>query len=176
MQLSVYEISVQQFILTLSNLKNILQKSQTLALARRFDFEVLLNTRLFPDMFPLGKQIQTACDAAKFCAHRLSQIDAPTFSDSEGNLDDYFKRIDGTIAYLKSLGPEDFEEFEKKKIRFSWNPQQELQGKDYLIQFAVPNFYFHITTAYNILRHCGVELGKADYLGPINWQAVTQHP
>lgn len=176
MQVSVYEISIQQFILTLTNLKNLLKKSQQLAGARKFDMEVLLNTRLFPDMFPLGKQIQTACDAAKFCAHRLSEVEAPTFTDAELKLEDYFKRIEGTITYLKGLVAEDFEEFEKKKIRFAWNPDYELKGKDYLIQFALPNFYFHVTTAYNILRHCGVELGKADYLGPINWQPVTPHP
>jgi hypothetical protein len=172
MNVSVYEVSVGQFLLTLNNLKNILKKAEQMAQVKKFDMDVLLNCRLFPDMFPLGKQIQTACDAAKFCGSRLTEITAPSFDDSEKKLADYVTRIDETVKYLKELDADDFKEFEAKRIRFAWNPNQELGGRDYLIQFAIPNFYFHVTTAYNILRHCGVELGKADYLGPIHWQTI----
>lgn len=170
MQVSVYEVSIHQFILTLTNLKALLVKGESVAKAKRFDINVLLETRLFPDMFPLSKQIQTACDAAKFCGSRLSDATPPVFEDQEKSLADYIQRIDKTIEYLKSLDEDDFKAFESKEIVFPWNPNQKLMGKDYLIQFALPNFYFHVTTAYNILRSCGIELGKADYLGKINWQ------
>lgn len=179
MNVQVHEVSVEQFILTLSNLKQFLLKAEGFAQARKFDMQVLLETRLFPDMFPLSKQIQTACDAAKFCGSRLTDVKAPVFDDKEANFQDYIKRIDKTIDYLKSLDREDFLKFEEKKIRFPWNPGQELDGKSYLVQFAIPNFYFHITTAYNILRSSGIELGKADFLGQINWQRegeLTDHP
>lgn len=169
MQVSVYEVSIEQFILTLKNLKLFLLKAEAFAKAKNFDTQVLLNTRLFPDMFPLGKQIQTACDAAKFCGARLSETKAPVFEDNEVQYHDYIVRIDKTIDYLKTLSAEDFEKYREKKIKFPWNPGQELYGKDYLVQFALPNFYFHVTTAYNILRSCGIELGKADFLGQIDW-------
>lgn len=173
MQVSVYEISVQQFILTLSNLRQILLKAESFAKIKKFDMQVLLQTRLFPDMFPLGKQIQTACDAAKFCGARLSEVPAPSFDDQEEGAQELLRRIDDTLEYLKSLNEEDFQEYENKKIKFPWNPGQELMGKDYLIQFALPNFFFHVTSAYNILRANGIELGKADFLGKINWQAES---
>ena len=172
MNASVYEVSNQQFILTLTNLKKILEKSENYAKVKKFDHQVLMNTRLFPDMFPLSKQIQTACDAAKFCAARLTDVKAPVFDDKEVNIDNFIERIDKTIEYLKSIKEEDFKDYEKKIIKFPWNPGQELHGKDYLIQFAIPNFYFHITTAYNLLRSCGVEIGKADFLGAINWHSA----
>ena len=173
MNVSVYEISIQQFILTLVNLKNILYKSELHAKAKNFDHQVLMNTRLFPDMFPLSKQIQTACDAAKFCAARLTDVKAPVFEDKEVTIENFIARIDNTIEYLKTISEEDFNHYAEKKIKFPWNPGQELAGKDYLIQFALPNFFFHITTAYNLLRSCGVEIGKADYLGKINWQTES---
>lgn len=169
MNVAVYEISVEQFILTLTNLKNFLIKAEGFAKSKKFDIQVLLNTRLFPDMFPLGKQIQTACDAAKFCASRLTDVKAPVFEDNEVQLADFIQRIDKTIDYLKTINLEDFKNYEAKKIKFPWNPGMELHGKDYLIQFAMPNFYFHVTTAYNILRSSGIELGKADFLGQIDW-------
>jgi len=169
MNVAVYEVSIEQYVLTLTNLKNFLIKAEAFAKAKKFDIQVLLNTRLFPDMFPLGKQIQTACDAAKFCASRLTDVKAPVFEDNEVNFDDFIKRIEMTIDYLKTITLEDFQNYEEKKIKFPWNPGMELRGKDYLVQFAMPNFYFHVTTAYNILRSSGIELGKSDFLGQIDW-------
>lgn len=170
MHVTVYQVTIEQFILTLTNLKGILLKADAQAALKKYDFKVLLETRLFPDMFPLGKQIQTACDAAKFCASRLTEIKPPVFDDMEDNCEKFISRIDQTINYLKTIQKDDFSHFSEKKIKFPWNPGKELQGADYLVQFALPNFYFHITTAYNILRSCGIELGKADYLGEINWK------
>ena len=173
MLVSVYDISVHQFILTLSNLRHILIKAEAFAQAKKFEMPVLLETRLYPDMFPLGKQIQTACDAAKFCGSRLTDVTPLAFNDNEQSLADYIARIDHTLEYLNSLEEEDFKNYKEKKIKFPWNQGQELTGKDYLIQFALPNFYFHVTTAYNILRSSGIELGKSDYLGKINWQSQS---
>lgn len=170
MNVSVYSVSAHQFILTLKNLKNILNKAETYSKAKNFDLTILLQTRLFPDMLTLGKHIQTACDAAKFCGSRLTLIPAPTFEDKEETFGELITRIDKTVEYLNSLTEEDFKDFESRKIRFPWNPGKELSGRDYLVEFALPNFYFHITTAYNILRSIGLELGKADFLGSINWQ------
>lgn len=170
MYVSVYAVTINQFVLTLKNLKIILKKAENYSKAKNFDSAILLQTRLFPDMFPLGKQIQTACDAAKFCASRLTKNVPPLFDEKEENFEELLKRIDKTIEYLSTLSEEDFTDYEKKKIKFPWNPGNELTGKDYLVQFALPNFYFHVTTAYNILRSIGLELGKVDFLGQINWQ------
>ncbi len=170
MNVSVYAVSTNQFVVMLKNLKSILIKAESYAKTKNFDSVILLQTRLFPDMFPLGKQIQTACDAAKFCGSRLSQVTPPLFDEKEESFPELLNRIDKTVEYLNSLSEEDFKNFEKKIIKFPWYPGKVLSGKDYLIQFALPNFYFHITTAYNILRSIGLELGKVDFLGPVNWQ------
>lgn len=164
MDVSVYDMSARQFVLTLRNIKHLLQK------AHKPDSKELLKTQIFPDMFDLGREIQTACDAAKFCGSRLTQVNGPVFEEKVETFDELILRIDKTIEYLESLTPEDFKDFAIRKIKFPWNPGKELSGKDYLIQFALPNFYYHITSAYNILRSTGLELGKADFLGQINWQ------
>jgi hypothetical protein len=173
MNVSVYSVSTHQFASILKNLKNILRKAEEYSKAKNFNSLVLLQTRLFPDMFPLGKQIQTACDAAKFCGSRLTLIAPQLYEEKEESFAELITRIDRTIEYLNSLKEEDFEDFEQRKIKFPWNPGKELSGKDYLVEFALPNFYFHITTAYNILRSTGLELGKADFLGQINWQTES---
>ena len=173
MHVSVYSVSTHQFVSMLKNLKNILRKAEDYSKAKNFDPAVLLQTRLFPDMFPLGKQIQTACDAAKFCGSRLTQITPPVFLEKEESFNELMIRIDQTVEYLTSLSEEDFKDYEQRKIKFPWNPGKELSGKDYLVEFALPNFYFHITTAYNILRSTGLELGKVDFLGQINWQTES---
>ena len=173
MNVSVYDVSARQFVLTLRNIKNILQKASIHSLSIKSDSTNLLKTQLFPLMFDLGREIQTACDAAKFCGSRLTQVQAPIFEDKVETFDELIARIDKTIAYLEALKSEDFKDFESRKIKFPWNPGKELNGKDYLIQFALPNFYYHITSAYNIIRSTGLDLGKAEFLGQINWQAES---
>lgn len=166
MNVSVFEVSARQFVLTLRNIKNLLEKANIHA----GPDSKLLQTQIFPDMFDLGREIQASCDAAKFCGSRLTQLTGPVFEEKIENYEELQIRLDKTINYLLSLKSEDFKDFEKRKIKFPWNPGKELSGKDYLIQFALPNFYYHITSAYNIIRSTGVELGKADFLGQINWQ------
>jgi hypothetical protein len=167
---SVHELVVPQFTMALNNLKNILIKAQGYAESKKVDMTVLLNTRLAPDQFPLGRQIQIACDTAKGCVSKLALIDNPVHEDKEQSLDDFTKRIDKTIAFLQTVKPDQFKNFEAQKVTSPHRPGKFIDGKSFLIQNAIPNVYFHVTTAYSILRANGVELGKKDYLGPINLQ------
>jgi hypothetical protein len=171
MNIPVFEVTVPQFILSLSALKDLLKKGYEYADSRGIDMNVLFQSRLAPDQFPLGKQVQIACDVAKFCASRLTGVAAPSFEDDEKSLNDYVARIDTTIEYLRQFKPEQFQGYERRKVTFPWYPGHFLDGHNYLVQHALPNFYFHVTTAYGILRFNGVELGKKDYLGSQNWKA-----
>lgn len=172
MNVSVYDLTVPQFILTLKSLKRIMGKAQAYAESKKIDVSVLLQSRLAPDQFPLGKQIQIACDSAKLAAARLTGVQAPVFEDKELSFDEFINRINKTITFLETVKPEQFEGYEGRKATFPWNPGKYFEGKDYLIQHALPNFYFHVTTAYSILRSNGVDLGKADYLGEQNWKTI----
>lgn len=173
MNISVYELTVPQFTMTLNALKNILVKSQAFSETKKIDPTVLLNTRLAPDQFPLGKQIQIACDTAKNCISKLAAVDNPVHEDKEQSLDDFMKRIDKTIAFMQTVKPEQFKNYEAQKITSPHRPGKAIDGKSFLVQHAIPNFYFHVTTSYAILRANGLELGKKDYLGPVNWKEVN---
>jgi uncharacterized protein len=164
----MYEMSIPLFIHTLSNLKVILQKGAAHAEAKKFDPAILVNSRLAPDMFALSRQIQIASDAAKGAAARLSNTEPPKFEDTEKTFDDLIARIDKTIDYLKSFSTAQIDGAETRTITvntprgpFTFN------GLTFLRHWALPNFFFHVTTAYNLLRHNGVELGKADFLGRV---------
>jgi len=170
MQVSVYDITAGQFIRSLTALREVLTKVAQFSDHKKITPEVLLGSRLAVDQFPLSKQIQIACDNAKLCTARLSGVEAPKHDDKEQTLAEFTARIDSTLTYLKSINPEQFDKFAEKVIRFPWNPDASLTGKDYLTQYAVPNFYFHLTTAYSILRHNGVDLGKTDFLGAVDWR------
>nr|WP_275067061.1 DUF1993 domain-containing protein [Leptospira bandrabouensis] len=161
----IFEISVQSFQRGLGNLIKILEKAEIHSETKKFPFENLLNARLFPDQFPLTKQIQIACDTAKLCVARISGKDAPKHDDTETNLNELKQRIHSVIQYLDTYKEEDFKSvFEIKVSQPRWEGKY-LTGFEYLTHHAIPNFYFHITTAYAILRHNGVEIGKKDYLG-----------
>lgn len=170
MQVSVYDISTGQFIRSLSALQGVLAKAAQFADQKRVNLDVLLGARLAPDQFPLSKQIQIACDNAKLCTARLSGVEAPKHDDQEQTFAEFLGRIDSTLGYLKSINPEQFDKFAEKVVRFPYRPDVSLTGKDYLTQYAIPNFFFHLTTAYAILRHNGVDIGKTDYLGAIDWR------
>lgn len=170
MKVAVYDLTAVQFVRSLHVLKGLLAKAAQFADQRKFPASVLLGSRLAPDQFPLSTQIQIACDNAKLCVARLSGVEAPKHEDNEQTLDQFIARIDSTIAFLESVKPESFAGFADKTVRFHWNPGAHLRGEDYLVQFALPNFYFHLTTAYSILRNNGLELGKADYTGTLTWQ------
>jgi hypothetical protein len=168
MSLSMYEASVPTFIHTLGSLKSILQKGAAHAEAKKIDPSVLVNARLFPDMFPLSRQVQIASDAAKGAAARLAGIEPPKFEDVETTFEELIARIDKTIDFLKSVTPAQFEGAEERTVTITI-PRATLTftGLKFLRHWALPNFFFHVTTAYNLLRHNGVEIGKADYLGQI---------
>ena len=166
MAISMYQASVPQLKRMLVNLSAILTKAQEHVAAKGMDGKVLVEARLFPDMFPLAKQVQIACDQVKFGLARLASVEAPKFDDTESTLAQLKERIAKTIAFMDSIQPEQVDGTEAKEIRFSikeWN--FEFVGEQYVLTWVIPNFYFHVTTAYNILRHNGVELGKTDYLG-----------
>lgn len=163
----LFELTVPQFIKTLKNLDSLLNKAEAHAKLKNFDMQVLLNDRLAPDMFPLLKQIQIACDTAKLCAFRLSGKEAPVNDDSEKSLSEIKARIEGTIKYLETLKSGDFSGGEEKHITQPRWEGKYLTGKEYVIHHAIPNMYFHVTIAYAILRHNGVDVGKKDYLGEL---------
>lgn len=161
----VYETTIPQFIKMLRNLKAILGKTGQFAETKKIDMEVLFKSRLAPDQFHLMRQLQIACDTAKLGISRLSGKDAPVHEDNEKTLSDINSRIDQVIGYLNSFSPSDLTGSEQKKI---YHPRWEgkcLLGEEFVLQYMLPNFYFHITTAYAILRHNGIDIGKKDYLG-----------
>lgn len=166
MSISMYEASIPLFLHHLDSLDKLLDKAAESAAARNFDSSILCSARLAPDMFPLTRQVQIACDMAKACGARLTGIEIPKFEDSESSLPELKARIAKTADFLRSLNPEQFVGAEDRQISYSI-PGRTLNftGKAYLITWVWPNFYFHYTTAYALLRHNGVGLGKLDYLG-----------
>ena len=167
----IYELTVTQFTKMLLNLKKVLDKGATHSQNKKFDMEVLLNSRLAPDQFNLIRQVQIACDTAKLGCSRLTGKDAPKHDDSEKTLPDLHKRIDETITYLKSFKPQDFDGASERKISQPRWEGKYLMGHEYVLEHMVPNLYFHVTTAYSILRHNGVDIGKKDYLGEMPYKS-----
>lgn len=171
MKSPVYDIVVEQFGRNLNSLNSLLKKAKEHAIARKFDENNFLQVRLAPDMFPFVKQVQMTTDNAKGAASRLSGVIAPKFEDNEKTLDELVNRVNRTVEYLQSLKVEQFDKFADQKISFPWYPGKYLEGEDYFVSYAIPNFYFHLTTSYAILRNNGVAIGKGDFLGEINWKA-----
>ena len=167
MPLTMHQASIPAFRQMLACLSAILDKAAVHAEAKKIDPAVLLNARLFPDMFPLTKQVQIACDFAKGASARLAGLEPPSFADTETTIPELKQRIAKTLAFLDSLRPEQIDGSEDRDIslKVGGNPMQ-FKGQYYLVQFALPNFYFHVTAVYAILRHNGLELGKRDYMIP----------
>lgn len=163
----IYELAITQSLKMLHNLKNILEKGAYHAEMKKFDIEVLLHARLAPDQFNLLRQVQIACDMAKFCAARLAGKEAPKHEDNEKSLDELLGRIDSVISNLQGYSAADFVDASERRISQPRWEGKHLSGQEFLIQHALPNIYFHITTAYAILRHNGVDIGKKDYLGEL---------
>jgi hypothetical protein len=161
--------SIPAFEIGLSALSGVLDKAAVFAEARKIDPSVLLQTRLFPDMFPLVRQVQIAADLAKNGTSRLAGVEPPAYEDNEKTIDQLKERLAKTLAYLKTIDQKKIDGSGDRTITFPLGParQGHMNGADYLNHFLLPNFYFHLTTAYAILRHCGVEIGKQDFLGNI---------
>jgi len=168
MPLSMHAASAPIFIQILNALSGLLDKAEAHARARKIEPKVLLEQRLFPDMFALVRQVQLASDFAKGACARLAGVEVPVYDDTEQSFPELKARIARTIEFVKSLRPADFEGSETRDvtIRIAGKPVT-MKGEPYLLHFAVPNFYFHATTAYAILRHAGIELGKLDFVGDV---------
>jgi uncharacterized protein len=165
--MSFYDASVPAFLQILGSLSGLLNKAEAHCGAKKIQPEVMLGARLYPDMLPLSKQIQLACDfAGKGCA-RLAHVDVPSTPDTEKTFEDLKQRLAKTIDYLKTLTPAQFEGGDGREVTFPVGPDRSLtlKGQEFLNRFAFPNFYFHAATAHGILRHNGVEIGKRDFLG-----------
>ena len=162
----MYQASVPVFVRALNNLAAILEKAAAQAETRKIDPAVMIGYRLYPDMLPLSRQVQIATDGAKGGVARLAGAEPPKYEDNEVSFADLIARLRKTIAYLESIKPEQIDGSEDKTV--SWKTQtttRTMQGMPYLLSHVTPNVYFHVTTAYDILRHCGVEIGKQDFLG-----------
>jgi uncharacterized protein len=168
MSLSMYQASIPAFVQMLNNLSAIMDKAEAHARSREIDPEVLLSYRLAPDMLPFVRQIQIAADLAKGAVAQLAGVEVPKHDDTEETFADLKARIDKTVMFVQSVQPNDIDGSEDRDINLTLGEHtMSFKGQPYLVHFVMPNFYFHCTTAYDILRHCGVELGKRDFIGTI---------
>ena len=168
MAISMHQVAVPPIVQILGSISAVLDKAAAHCEARKIDPAVLLSFRLYPDMFPLSRQVQIMTDQAKGMAARLAGVEVPSYPDAETSIADLKARIARTIDFVKSLTPQQFEGSEDRDITIKAGALElKFKGRQYLTGFVFPNFYFHATTTYDILRHCGVELGKRDFLGSI---------
>jgi uncharacterized protein len=166
MTISMYQASAPAFTRMLTQLKVIVDKAAATAAAKKVDESVYLTARLYPDMLPMGRQIHIACDFAKGCCARLAGREVPKYDDNEVTFADFQARIDKTIAYVATISAAQIDGQEDRDINITIAGKPvTFKGLPYLVHFALPNFYFHLTTAYAILRHNGVDIGKGDFLG-----------
>ena len=166
MTISMYQASVPRFVNILNNLTGILDKAQAHIDARKIDVSVLTTYRLFPDMLPMTTQVLIACDAAKGVVARLAGIEIPVYEDNEKTLAELKARIAKTVDFIQSVTPAQIDGTEDKDIVTKRGDKEtHYKGMQFLLGHALPNFYFHVTTTYNILRHNGIEIGKRDFLG-----------
>lgn len=165
--MNFYDLTVPVFTRALHQLGQWLDKAAAHATAKKFDVDTLVHARLAPDQYALAKQVQASCDTAKFTCARLTGQDAPAHPDTEATIEQLRARLRTVMGYLETFKPADFEGAAERKVLLPWAPGMHMKGTDYLVQLQLPNFFFHATTAYAILRHNGVELGKRDFIGDI---------
>jgi hypothetical protein len=166
MSLSIYQASVPVFVRMLDNLSKILDLAVQYAEEKNIDPSVLINARLAPDMYPLSRQVQIATDMAKGCAARLAGMEVPVYEDNETTFPELQKRIAKTLAFIQSVSADQIDDSEERHITLKLRSREvSFTGQPYLLHFVLPNFYFHVTTAYAILRHNGLAIGKMDFIG-----------
>jgi len=169
MSLSMYQASIPVFIRQLNNLSAILKKGEAHALARKIEPEVFINARLAPDMFPLSRQVQIATDGVKGCAARLAGVEVPSYPDTEKTFAELYARIAKTLEFIKSFKANQIDGSEERKVTLKLRGEDTtFAGQWYLLNFVLPNLYFHVTTTYAILRHNGVDIGKKDFIGGLD--------
>jgi len=166
-RMNIYELTVPQTMKMLRNLDNWLGSAVAHGEKKKFDANTLLHSRLAPDQFALVRQVQTACDNAKFIAGRLTGKEWPAHPDTETTIPELKSRIASVLAFLETFKAEDFAGADERKISLPWMEGKWMRGDEYVTQFALANFYFHVAMAYGILRHNGVDLGKRDYIGGV---------
>lgn len=169
MSQAVHDIVVVQYSRAVRNLKSMLLKAREFSKERGFDENSFLSLKAAPDMFPLSRQVQLVSDMTKGGAARLGGKTPPAFEDNETTLEQLIQRLDKTAAFINEMKPADFSGWEKIKYTSPFRPGQYLNGKDFFEQHSIPNVYFHMTATYMLLRTHGVNLGKKDYLGEVNW-------
>jgi hypothetical protein len=168
MQISMYQASVPRIISILTNLNHLLDKAQAHVEAKKWNEAALTQFRLYPDMFPLTRQVQIACDTAKGVVARLAGVDIPAYEDNEVSFADLKQRIAKTIAFINGFSAAHIDGTEDKDIVTKrGDVETHYKGMQFLLNHAMPNMYFHVTTVYAILRHNGIEIGKRDYLGKV---------
>ena len=169
MSLSMSQASISTFQIGLNALSAILDKAEAFATAKKIDPSILLDARLAPDMFPLVRQVQVATDQAKNGVARLAGVEPPRYEDNETTINELKARLAKTVSFIKTLNSKQIDGASDREITFPLGPSNKghMRGEDYLNHFVLPNFFFHLTTAYAILRHCGVEIGKLDFVGVI---------
>jgi uncharacterized protein len=167
MPLNMHEASVGTITRALTNLVHVLEKAAAHAEAKKIDPAVLIGSRLYPDMFPLSKQVQIASDVAKIGTSRLAQVEPPKWEDNEATFEQLIERVRKTLAHLETLKPEQFDDGTRTVTFPAQKETASLPSASYLLSRVLPNVFFHCATTYNILRHNGVEIGKADFLGQI---------
>jgi len=168
MKISMHQASVATMVRALNNLAAVLEKGALHCEAKKIDPAVMVNARLYPDMLPLSKQVQIASDTAKAGAARLAGMEPPSYPDNEATLGELIERARKTVKYLETLRPEQMEGAEDRTVTWKAGEQtRSMQGMPYLLNRVLPNVFFHCATAYGILRHNGVEIGKQDFLGKL---------
>jgi len=167
MTISMYTSSIPVFKQMLTSLQEVLTKAETHAAEKKIDPNVFLQARLFPDMFPLIRQVQIAADFAKGVSARLAGVEVPTYEDNEQNFADLQARINKTLAFIGNLTPGQIDGSEEREIvtQAGTPKEKRFTGQPYLLHYGLPHFFFHVTTAYSILRHNGVDIGKRDFIG-----------
>jgi hypothetical protein len=163
--MNLYDATVPIFTKFLGNVDRWLDKAAAYGATKKFDPQIFVQMRLAPDQYPLGRQIQSACDTAKFALAKLTGTEPPVHPDTETTIDELRQRLRTVIDYCQTFKPEQFIGAEDRSCAHTWMQGASMRGGDYLDHHVLPNFHFHLTTAYDILRHNGVELGKRDYIG-----------
>ena len=170
---TIYAFTVPAFIKHLGALKTVLNKADALVKEKGMDEKVLLASSLAPDMFPLSRQVQIACDNAKGAVARLANMEVPAKEDTETTIAELMARVDWTLNFIQSVPESAFEGAENLKIVLPYFPDKYLTGFDYAREYAVPNFLFHVVTAYGLVRHAGGALGKADYMNGLPFKDLA---
>lgn len=169
--MNLYDATVPVFVKLLSNVNKWIDKAAAHAEARKFNVDGLTQARLAPDQYPFVSQVRAACDQAKYTVAKLTGTEPPAHADTETTMADIRQRIGAVVEYLSGFKREDFAGAEERDCSHAWMRGKAMRGGDYLDHFALPNFHFHMTTAYDILRHNGVDLGKSDYIVDLPFRA-----